>query len=151
MSRRNLPVGNGLTEDSNLPSIYRLPARAAFVSGPGGEPPLRGDQSKNTLPGLQPPKHLPPEGSNTLAGWQDGEGVFWLGGVPKGKWMGSNSSNSGTPKAGLGGSRGSLPPCRGPGTKSLGKGVDRDPRFLRGSVQGEGPRSKALFLGAFPP
>ncbi len=39
MSRRNLPGGKGLTEVSNLPSIYRRPARAAFVRGPGGETP----------------------------------------------------------------------------------------------------------------
>ena len=114
--------GKGLLRDSNLPSIYRRPAGAAFGGGPGGEPPLGSANPKAPSPdcGLQ---NTFPRGLKYFGWLARRGGGFWLGGVPKGKWMGSDASNSRLFKEGFGGSRGALPPCRGPGTTSPGKGV----------------------------
>ena len=82
MSRRNLPGGKGLTEDSNLPSIYRRPARAAFVRGPGGETPAGMGQSDKTPPRLVASK-IPSPGGLKKFGWTARRGGgFRLGGAP---------------------------------------------------------------------
>src|SRR5689334_1063713 len=62
MSRRNLPLGKALTEDSKPPSIYRRPARAAFGRGPGGEPPLREGESDKAPPRIAASKTPHPVG-----------------------------------------------------------------------------------------
>ncbi len=84
--------GKRLTEDSNLPSIYRRPARAAFVRGPGGETPS-GRANPKTPPRLVASKIPSPEGLKKFGWLARRGGGFRLGGVPKGKWMGSVSLN----------------------------------------------------------
>ena len=149
---RNLPGGKGLTEASNFQSIYRLPARAAFGRGPGGEPPLWEGQSTKTPPRIAASKFPSPGGLTYfwLAG-KPGRGPCGLAGSPKANgWEAtpqtSNASRKVLEVQGglflLVGVRGQCP---------RGKGCGQDPRALCGSLaQGEGPHSKALYLGMFP-
>lgn len=83
MSRRNLPVGKALTEDSKAPSIYWRRARAAFFVRPGVPPPLRGDQPKIPSPACGLQNSIPRRAPMVWKGQQDGEGTFGLVGSPK--------------------------------------------------------------------
>ena len=111
-------MGNGLTEDSNLPSLYRRPARAAFGRGPGGEPPL-GSANPKSPTRHSAPKNIPPEGSLTLDCGDAGEGTFGLVGSPKEKGWEEPAQSFIASRTVLGVQ--GAPPCRGFGGKAPGE------------------------------
>ncbi len=129
---RNLSVVKALTEDSNLPSLYRLPARAAFGRGPGGEPPLWEGQSEIPDPAFR--SKLPPPGGITCFGCGEaGEGTFGLAGSPKAKGWEADSGPSLTSRPVSGNPKGSVPFWAGAWGQPVprGKGCGRDARSFR--------------------
>ena len=141
---------------SNLPSIDRLPAGRPLPfaragrrqrGGPIGKTPSRPAASKTPFP----------EGLRYFGKAGGREGGFTLGRVPAGQWMGTDSYPPIPPHRFSGGFQMGGPSpvwsgVRGHG-RPRGKGwMEIIPPLLRDiSIQGEGPRSKAVFIGAFPP